>query len=270
MKCKNIECDNDTPKHRTYCSLKCRNVYVNKYLRDYNKNSNGLRKKFIERHSILKMEYLNNNPPNCKLCGKLLPYEKRNNKFCSKKCSVKYINSNREIYGFNLSADGLKGIINSNKKKLQKAINKYLENPKYCKRCNEILKYDKRNHTYCSKKCAYPNLNINGLQNYRIKCRFKFNLSDYPDEFKFDLIKERGWYSAANRGNNLYGVSRDHIYSVKDGFDNNIDPAIIAHPANCKLILHSENVSKYTKSNITLKELINKIDKWNKKYGVIV
>ena len=39
MKCKNIECVNMTIGKRVYCSLVCRNYYVNKYLRDYTKIS---------------------------------------------------------------------------------------------------------------------------------------------------------------------------------------------------------------------------------------
>ena len=63
-KCKNIECNNEVNKNRTYCSLKCRNIHVNKYLRDYNKNSEGLKKKSKE----LEEEY-NKSPKKCKYCN---------------------------------------------------------------------------------------------------------------------------------------------------------------------------------------------------------
>lgn len=105
---------------------------------------------------------------------------------------------------------------------------------------------------------------------YRKLCKFNFNLSDYPNEFNFDLVKEHGWYKPKNKGDNLYGVSRDHIYSVKKGFENNINPELIRHPANCKLMIHSNNVSKGTECNITIKELKEKIIYWDKKYGLIV
>ena len=64
------------------------------------------------------------------------------------------------------------------------------------------------------------------------------------------------------------GVSRDHIYSVNEGFKNKVDPKIISHPANCRLMVHSENISKNKKSDITIEELLIKIDNWNKKYLV--
>ncbi len=34
-KCKNIECEKLIDDKRMYCSLKCRNIYVNKNLRNY-------------------------------------------------------------------------------------------------------------------------------------------------------------------------------------------------------------------------------------------
>lgn len=103
---------------------------------------------------------------------------------------------------------------------------------------------------------------------YRLQCQFNFALSDFPDEFDFDLIRKYGWYKAKNNGNNLNGVSRDHMYSVMEGYRNNVDPSIISHPANCRLIRHNDNISKLDGSTITLEELLDRIEKWNKKYNM--
>jgi len=84
-----------------------------------------------------------------------------------------------------------------------------------------------------------------------------------------DLLKTHGWYSATNRGNNAGGVSRDHMISIRYGFDNNIPQEILSHPANCELLLQRKNVSKYYKCSITLDELIEKISKWESKYGKV-
>ena len=100
-----------------------------------------------------------------------------------------------------------------------------------------------------------------------MKASFDFNLADYPEEFNFSLIEEYGWYSASNRGNNLNGVSRDHMVSVKFGYENNIDPNIISHPANCRLMRHNDNVSKNEDCSISLEELKVRIEKWNLKYN---
>ena len=105
-----------------------------------------------------------------------------------------------------------------------------------------------------------------GLMRYRQLCEFKFSLSKYSKEFDFDLIKKYGWYKPKNKGNNLGGVSRDHMYSVKEGFKNNINPDIIAHPSNCQLMIQNENSKKKHKSSITFEELELRIKDWDKKY----
>lgn len=102
---------------------------------------------------------------------------------------------------------------------------------------------------------------------YRHLCSFKFSLKSFPEEFDFDLIKQNGWYKARNRGNNLKGVSRDHMISVTYGYENKIPPDIISHPANCQLIKQTENSSKGKHNSITLEQLYERIETWNKKYG---
>ena len=105
------------------------------------------------------------------------------------------------------------------------------------------------------------------IKTYKRLCEFKFALNSYPDEFDFTLIENYGWYKAKNRGDNLNGVSRDHIYSRDKGFENLIDPYIISHPANCQLLRHNDNVSKHSNCDIEIENLINKIKEWNQKYG---
>ncbi|NBO36842.1 hypothetical protein EBU91_04835 [bacterium] len=106
-------------------------------------------------------------------------------------------------------------------------------------------------------------------KDYRELCSFNFNLSDFSDEFDFGLIEKFGWYKAKNCGDNPGGVSRDHMISIKYGFENQIDPMIISHPANCKLILQVENSKKREKNSLTLSELLNRIKNWNLKYGQV-
>ena len=91
-------------------------------------------------------------------------------------------------------------------------------------------------------------------------------MNTYPNEFDFSLIEKNGWYKAKNHGDNLNGVSRDHMYSIMEGFRNNIDPDIISHPANCKLLLHNDNVSKSDNCSITIDELKKRINEWENKY----
>ena len=126
-----------------------------------------------------------------------------------------------------------------------------------CIRCNEsgtVSYYGK----YCE-RCKREYMNM-----YRWKAGFKFNVYDYPTHFDLSLIERYGWYSASNRGGNLNGVSRDHLYSVHDGFVNGIEPSIISHPANCRLVLHRDNQKKKNKSSITLEKLLERIKDFEK------
>lgn len=59
----------------------------------------------------------------------------------------------------------------------------------------------------------------------------------------------------------------DHIYSIAKGFENNIDPKIISHPCNLRIIPHSLNESKFIRCDIGLEELMEKIDEFNKRIG---
>jgi hypothetical protein len=50
----------------------------------------------------------------------------------------------------------------------------------------------------------------------------------------------------------------DHIYSIIDGFKNNILPEIIASPINLRVILSHKNLSKNYRSSIT-KDMLYKL-----------
>ena len=54
----------------------------------------------------------------------------------------------------------------------------------------------------------------------------------------------------------------DHMYSVDEAYRNNIDPKIVSHPANCRIMIHNENNSKDSKSSITIEKLKERIKLW--------
>lgn len=65
--------------------------------------------------------------------------------------------------------------------------------------------------------------------------------------------------------NNGYEIGRqtfhvDHIYSVLDGFKNEISPNIISHPANLRILEAKKNSSKGCKSEITIEELLRLVE----------
>lgn len=141
-----------------------------------------------------------------------------------------------------------------------------------CQYCGSIFRSN-RKKKYCCKECRTKARTEKQLLDkelfirYKSQCVFNFALNEFPEEFDFNLIKEHGWYQAKNRGNNLTGISRDHMLSCKYGYDNLIDPYLISHPANCKLILQTQNSSKHSNCSITKEELIEKVNEWNNKYG---
>jgi hypothetical protein len=256
MKCKN--CGGETKNNNVYCSLSCRNIYVNKNMRDYSKCA-----KTINENSIKRYE---ENPNFCEKCDNKIEYEKRDNKFCSKEC-VDY-NINRRGIKHTLSKEGLKSLRVSNKSRDYSKKKEYYSNIKRCLCCDKMISFKRRINIFCDKDCKskYYRENRTEIENYKKNCKFNFNLKDYEDEFDFSIIEKNGWYKAKNRGNNLDGVSRDHMYSIMEGFRNKIDTKLISHPANCELMIHNMNVSKNDKCSITIEELKNKISKWDKKY----
>jgi len=147
---------------------------------------------------------------------------------------------------------------------------------KTCPSCKMIFTTQRKHQKCCSRTCgAKSRIKRNRcdgvtLKQYRYDCSFKFSLNDFPDEFDFTLIETHGWYSAPNRGNNFGGVSRDHMVSVRYGYDNNIDSDIISHPANCQLLLQSENASKCNKNAIPVEYLMKRINDWDLKYNTPV
>lgn len=202
----------------------------------------------------------------CKVCGKEYTVLCTKNDFlkskyrktCSSECSHKQSTEN----GRNKLIE-----VWNNKLGVEKQI--------ICEYCGKTVNLPRKSYSkYCCEQCKrnarFERQNKNKTEKvlYRKMCNFKFNLNDFPEEYNFDLIRENGWYKAKNRGNNLYGVSRDHIVSVKFGFEHSIDPYIISHPANCQLLIHTDNESKNCKCDMSIEELIEKINKWHKKYGV--
>lgn len=189
----------------------------------------------------------------------------------------KTINKNRKGIKYNHSEEGLRNLRISALKNFHSTnitkriveIETYNESPILCKNCLSKIEYIKRNRLFCSPDCRrdFRRKDVDKLRMYRLDANFKFNLADYPDEFDFTLIKKYGWYSPTNKKNNLGGVSRDHMLSVREGFEQGIDPKLLAHPANCKLMIHNENVSKHKTSSISLIELLQRIETFDKKYG---
>lgn len=141
-----------------------------------------------------------------------------------------------------------------------------------------IKKYnDKRNRRFCTPNCSttydrrYRDWEIRKTRpaflQYKLDCAFRFKVTDYPDEFDLTLVEQHGWYSPTNsRNSNIKGVSRDHMVSIRFGFDNNLPSEHLRHPANCELMQHTQNVSKGPEASITYDQLLERIKSWDGKY----
>ena len=235
---------------------------------EFNRSKKNGRKHFcsIECNKIYRKKNSTNFIRKCKFCGSEFIGDKKETAFCSHNCSASYNNTIRKCKKRTYSEQGMKNILDANIKRYNSQ--EYYINPNHCIECGGKLSYNYRNRKFCNINCKrkYERKNLNEYQKYYKECQFEFNLSDYPNEFNFKLIEEYGWYRAKNHGDNLNGISRDHMISVKFGYENNISSEIIKHPANCQLMLHSENDKKNTNCSITIKELLLKINNWNNKY----
>jgi hypothetical protein len=250
----------------TLCScIYCREVKSSKgifthvdrthlHLTKYSSGFNGKYAELSAKHRSKIEQYLLT-PARCKECNKPLEFNKKSNKFCSASCAAKFSNARKDYTTFKPGPAKSKQLVS-----------------KCCPQCGVLFETYKQNKTFCGRKCAILHKNAplranrTAWQNYRADCQFRFSLKDYPNEFNFSLLEEYGWYKAANRGNNLSGVSRDHMVSCRYGFDNNLPVEHIQHPANCCLLVHKENVSKNKSNSISYEELLHKIKEWDKKY----
>lgn len=210
-----------------------------------------------------------NNPrPRCTHCDQPIT-GKFGKIYCSRSCSAKASNATRAPMSLqtkhNISLtlrekskpDISQGFHNISLKRMKKLFVVGPYTPVYKNTCI------KTNKTFYSKSYQkYHPTVIQDRQHYAYLCKFKFSISQFPEWFDSELIRNHGWYSTPGSRTgqrNLNGVSRDHRLSIDYGFRNNIPPAIIRHPANCELVLHRKNQEKNSKSSITYAQLLEDI-----------
>jgi len=232
--------------HCANCKSNC-NV-IAKYKKGINTRRNRYRKEF----NIT-----------CKKCGNIFTLNLTINRYnknkyrktCSRSCAASYGNN-----------DEVREKI-SKKLKDGEIVKRTIKNCIYCNKEMRLIP-SKFNKKFCNKKCKklYYRQKLSEYKKYQKDCKFTFSLNNYTKEFDFDIIKEYGWYSTINQGGNTNGINRDHMISIKYGFENKISPKIISHPANCELITHKKNIIKNKKCSITIEELKKRIQIWNKKY----
>lgn len=153
----------------------------------------------------------------------------------------------------------------------------YTDNWSSSKVCSEYLKLDKYSiHTlqsigvttrnlskavslYCT-QIKHKKLKSN-YEQYKKQCQFNFSKKMYQLLIEVEKIKDYNWYNAKNQNHDY--LSRDHMISISYGYYHNIDPYLISHPANCRLISQRENESKNDNCSITVLELIERVEWFN-------
>lgn len=203
----------------------------------------------LNRHYLgKKCKSLTMQPSNCLFCQSTLPPYR---KFCNSSCVIEYhrINNPRVLFGYT-------------ENKHHRAKFSCL----FC--CCEIGIHAINTHN-CQKGQHTSSIYASTKVRYKHMGRFKFDIYEYKEWFKdsITLLESIGWYLPSNRGNNLTGASKDHMLSLTEGYNSNIDVKIISHPANCMLMSHALNSSKGQKSSISAVELYKRIDKFADLYG---
>lgn len=100
----------------------------------------------------LKLEY-EKEPRKCLNCGIDIPYDKRNNRYCSISCGTTYTNKLRRPMSVVTRNKLSIACSKQNRKRVDILKRLYLENPNTCTVCNNILPYELRNRKTCSILC---------------------------------------------------------------------------------------------------------------------
>lgn len=149
------------------------------------------------KNNFIRIQYANM-PSHCKECDSCLPYEKRNNKFCSSKCSATYINNLRKINGYKLS--------NVSKQKISEKISKLTKPPFTKVACCKICKkwFSGKNKT-CSIECRNKSFSITAI---------KSNLGGNKNNRAY------GWYTSPYAGKVWLESSYEFIVASELDYNN--------------------------------------------------
>ncbi|QXO12178.1 hypothetical protein pEaSNUABM44_00515 [Erwinia phage pEa_SNUABM_44] len=225
----------------------------------------------------------------CKNCNTVI---NNNKKFCNRSCAAIYNNKYRTPESRQQQAKTVSQTLTGKTRKPRKSTNKRIcsERTDKCVLCTNTFTTTNAKRNVCDnhivnnrsyiKTRFCPSCNIQEftfgrfqhefcpscrtITEYRGLCNFTHDLRNYPNEYDLILLEEHGMFHPKK---NPKGVSRDHMYSVHDGYHNKVDPSILKHPANCSIMLQTNNTIKHSTSSITYEELLERIRIWDEKYN---
>lgn len=173
------------------------------------------------------------NPNYCTFCQSILPYNKRNNKYCNHSCKATH------------------GNIIHPRKATTKTHNIQ------CEKCGKTE----------TRSLSCKRFHCNNCKTAREKYKFSFNIADYPDLFDIEFIKTVGFCTKGPGKRDTSKLSRDHKVSISDAAKGDYDPYYITHPLNCELMTMKQNNEKKSKSSISYDDLILLVDSYERING---
>jgi len=230
-------------KPRHFCSKACLAIgnigennpnYGNKWTEEQRKQAGEEKRKFFAE-----------NPDKAHACGKT----NRGKKFSEDRIQKMHAHRTRESYQ-HYPNDETRRIIG------QKSSAKWTD------------EYKQRNRRIREEKGVWIPLELKSdWEVYQKEANWISRMFDIIDDPRQILLE----YGVFNAKTNTKGVVRDHIYGRKSGFYNGVFPEIMRHPANCQILLHSENVAKKKERYVdddghTLDELFEAIRRYNKEW----
>jgi endogenous inhibitor of DNA gyrase (YacG/DUF329 family) len=183
--------------------------------------------------------------PQCAKCTNPVTYnigKKGFHTYCSQRCSMLDM-------GSLLGVENTSQLTSVKAKKKQSARAKYgVDNPSKAAEVQQII----REKAIKRWEPFWDGISHEGLYQYKEKVGA---LTDRNYRRYKDILDPQGLRS--------YQWHLDHIFSKSDGFRFNVDPELVAHPANLRIISGSANSSKNHRSDITLQVLMERIEEWN-------
>ncbi len=125
---------------------------------------------------------------------------------------------------------------------------------KYCEACYRPISDEKRIATGIENGKMIASSN---KSKFGVYCNLVWRQTEYNYKVYRNYINP----SDLERKNKKYAL--DHIFSVQQGFMQNIAPEIISHPCNLRIMDWVENSRKNTRCDISIYELRNKIGAFN-------
>lgn len=245
------------------CSIKCGKQLFNLY-GDKTKLKEGIKsatksrnyKEIIEKRVKTMKEDIDSNGLNACKRASIKAAETMKNTINDKGESICDIRSKNTV-----KTMGKEGIKRRNKK-----ISRTKKNKKYKFKWFILNKKSYSLNSLYFQKQVNRIISLNDKDAYNLyfrKTSFKhgFKFTCYTTKKEKALLKKYGVY---NNVSNHKGCVRDHLLSRRYGFNHNVPIWIISHPANCEIILHSENTRRKNTNDdlISLDKLLKRIENY--------